>query len=150
MSSDPSASTPPGDARLAGVLFVIFLGMTVVAIAYPSPARTLPLLVGSFGAVLSGVQLVRSLVGLRRSGHAVQLPARAHAVMFVWFIAAVGLVVLLGILAGSAVFVSAFLWMHEREPLSLALPASVALALALYLTLERGFGLVLFEGVLWP
>jgi hypothetical protein len=67
--------------------------------------------------------------------------------MFGWLAAAIGSVTAVGLLAGSALFVGAFLHFKEGERLPSALAAALTLAAVLHLALERGFGLRLFEGV---
>jgi hypothetical protein len=150
MSSDPSAFPARGDAWLAAIFFAGFAAMTIVASSYPAIARAMPMLVGTFGMVLSAIQFVRTVS--RRRGS----PARdstscwsGQLLMLAWLITAVALVGLFGILAGGAVFVVLFLRTRLGEPWSSAIPSGLVLSAALHLMLERGLDMRLFEGLFW-
>ena len=151
MSSERPPSLQRADGALTLFLLAIFLVVSLTAYGYSAPARTVPLMVGIAGAVLCVVQflqLARSRPGAPGGARADHILPRAHRVMFAWFVLAVALVVVIGVLAATVVFVSAFLVLHERERLWRAVGSAVTGALVLYLVLERAFGLPLYGGVL--
>jgi hypothetical protein len=135
---------------LSAILFAGFLSMSAAAIGYPTTARAVPLLVGLFGAALSAVQFVRAM----RQRQTVSVEdfaslSRGHLAMFVWLVGAAAAVAVLGILAGGAIFVIAFLRGRLGESWSSAVPAGLALSAVLHLMLERGLGVYLFGGLIW-
>ena len=69
--------------------------------------------------------------------------------MFAWLVGAAAAVAVLGILAGGAIFVIAFLRGRLGESWSSAVPAGLALSAVLHLMLERGLGVYLFGGLIW-
>jgi hypothetical protein len=150
MSPDPSGSNARGSVWLASFFLALFASMTAVAATYPRGAATLPVLVGGIGAILSAWELLRTARALRAVADVVDREARPGTLaMFVWLAGAVGGVVLFGVLPGAAVFVAAFLHIREGERPGSAVLAGLTLAAVLHLALERGFGLQLFEGVLF-
>jgi hypothetical protein len=148
MSSDRSASQPRGDVVLSGVLFAVFAGVTLRATGYPAPARTLPILIGVAGCVLSAVELARSWRRSAPAAPAVPTPWWPDVVMFAWFAGAVVLVAALGVLGGGGLFVGAFLAFHGRMQARHAVAAAVVMSLVLYLLLGRVLGLYLHPGFL--
>lgn len=148
MPSERPPSLQRADAALTLLLLAVFLGVSLVAYGYPAPARTVPLMVGIVGAVLCVVQLARSRGAASTDTDVEPVLPRAHRLMFAWFVLAVALVVVIGVLAGTVLFVSSFLAIHEREGMWRAIGSAVAGALAFYLVLERAFGVPLYGGVL--
>ncbi|MCC7010272.1 MAG: tripartite tricarboxylate transporter TctB family protein [Acidobacteria bacterium] len=129
------------------MLLAVFAAMTWTAVGYPGAARTFPLLVGGMGVALCLAQLVR---GLRAAPHRSRpaTPLRPHLVMLGWLLGAIVLVSALGVLAGSLLFLFGFLRVRERESIAWAAASAFAVALLLHVVLERGLGLVLYEGML--
>ena len=124
--------------------------MTVVASGYPPIARAMPMIVGVFGAALSAIQFVLAMRRRQRVpvGQSLSL-SRGHLAMFAWLLGAAAAVAVLGILAGGAIFVIAFLRGRLGESWSSAVPAGLALSAVLHLMLERGLGVYLFGGLIW-
>ena len=69
--------------------------------------------------------------------------------MFAWLVGAAAAGGRVGILAGGAFFVIAFLRGRLGESWSPAVPAGLALSAVLHLMLERGLGVYLFGGLIW-
>ena len=118
--------------------------------AASAPARQLPLLVGSVGTGLSAAIFVRQFRALGSVGVALSEAWRPRVAMVGWLAVAIVSIVLAGILAGSALFVAAFLLLRERQSWAFVAPATLALPLVLYTGIEWSFGLYLYRGVFWP
>jgi hypothetical protein len=132
---------------LSAFFLAVFAGMSLVASSYDGGSRTLPLLTGATGAVLSGMELRRSMRRARTSPASRPVLAGSLLPMLGWLGAGVAAVAGLGILLGAVVFVAAFLSMREGESTSTALVAGLVLAAVLHLALERGLGLRLYGGL---
>ena len=142
-------SGPRTDAWLSALLLALFTAMTAAATRYPNPAGIFPLIVGAAGSVLAAVLLVRHVVAARATPQeSAAVSLRPHLAMYLWMLAAIGLVAIGGILAGAAVFTTLFLRLRERRPLLSSVLAAVSLPLVLYVVIDRGFGLPLYQG-LW-
>jgi Tripartite tricarboxylate transporter TctB family len=150
MSSARSPSPARGDAWLSAILFAGFAATTAVAATYSPLARAVPMLVGVLGASLTAVQFIRTARHLRTAPAKAPTPwSPDHLVMFGWLIAAATLVAVLGILAGGALFIAAFLQVRLRESWPSAILAGLLLSAVLHLMLERGLGVYLFGGLIW-
>jgi len=142
-----------GRVATAGLMFAIFLAMTLVALGFPAKARLMPLMIGVPASLLALAQLLTELRAARRreapAPDAVAAAAkvtRAERRMIFWVALFFAGVMAFGFLYAAPVLVFAFLYVGERERLAVALAGGIGAWVILYGIFTRLLELFLFEG----
>jgi O-antigen/teichoic acid export membrane protein len=134
----------------AGVMLALFVTAVAIALMYFAPgARTLPLVIGIPGILLSGIQFISEL--RQKEGKKVSAEdRRAEIGMVLWFTGFVAAVIAVGFIIASPIMVAAYMLIATREKWLTAIIGAVLVWAIMDLVFERSLGLVLFEGLLPP
>lgn len=131
------------------VMLAICVAMVGIASQYPPDARFMPFIVGIPAIALCLLQLVLDFRASRRN----QVPAvgggvelRRELLMWAYFIALVGGILLLGFLVTIPAFVLVFLRHWARASWRFALGLTAAASVILYLVLVQVLGVALHPG----
>ena len=128
-------------------MFAIFAGMAGVAASYPPDARLLPLLVGTTGAVLALVQVIRDLSQAAGREISADRWARREWGYLAWFAAMVAGVVLFGFLVGGPVVVFAFLRWAQGERTVVAAALALLCPAVIFSVFEVLLEIEVFRGL---
>ncbi len=156
---------------LTGLMFAIFAVMVLVSLQYPPGARFMPLIVGIPGLLLCALQLALDFAKARRSRSldrfraapkagkpeaAAELPefgqhTRGREIlMWIYFVAFVGSVVLFGFYITVPIGITLFLWTQAGARLPVAAGAGAAATLVLFLMFGELLQIRLHPGLVAP
>jgi hypothetical protein len=141
--------TISGNAVISAVMLAIFSAMLIMAAGYSVEARFMPMIVGFAGAILSLVQLWRSLVSNRCvSRTETDRPGwRLEVRLLGWFAGFLLAIVAFGFLIAAPVMVVGFLVVDQRERPILAGALAAGSLAVLYLVFEILLELSLYRGL---
>ena len=137
-----------GRILISGIMVLIFGAAVGFALTYDPDARTLPLMIGIPGFILTLVQFVREV----REQHPdkinpADLPRELR--MFGWFVIFVGGLVLFGFMYAGPVLVATYLYFAGKEKWYVCLIAGIVVWGILYGVFEWFLGLPLWEGLVF-
>jgi hypothetical protein len=134
----------------AGVMLALFVTAVAIALMYFAPgARTLPLVIGIPGILLSAIQLISELRNPSDKEFSAET-RRKELIMVLWFFGFVVSVILFGFVIASPIMVAAYMLLATREKWLTAIIGAVLVWVIMYLVFERMLGLILFEGLIPP
>jgi len=134
----------------AGFMLALFVTAVAIALIYFSPgARTLPLVIGIPGILLSAIQLISELRNPSDKEFSAER-RRAEVVMILWFFGFVVSVILFGFVIASPIMVAAYMLIATEEKWLTAIIGAVLVWVVMDIVFERLLGLVLFEGLIPP
>jgi len=138
-----------GNAVISAIMLAIFSAMLIMAAGYPPEARFMPTIVGFAGAILSLVQLWRSLVSNRRVPRTeTDRPGWHREVRLLgWFAGFLLAILGVGFLIAAPVMVVGFLVVDQRERPILAGALAAGCLAVLYLVFEVVLELSLYRGL---
>jgi hypothetical protein len=135
---------------LSGLFVVIFSSAAAVAkLNYPPEAASMPLIIGSVGAVLSLLQLILEL-RVSRGAYEEQIDLRKDLPIYLWVWAFVLAVVAFGFVIAAPLMLFAYLRWRSAESWWLSLLLPVVVLAILYGLFETVLGVPLFEGLVTP
>ncbi len=137
-----------GRILISGLMVLIFAGAVGFALAFESDARTLPLVVGVPGLVLTIIQFLKEV----REQNPEKIDPRdlpREVRMFGWFFLFVGGLVLFGFNYAGPVLVALYLYFSGKEKWYVCLIAGAVVGGILYGVFEWFLGLPLFEGLVF-
>ena len=137
-----------GRIVISGIMVLIFAAAVGFALTYEADARTLPLMIGIPGLVLTIIQFLKEV----REQHPEKIDPRdlpRELRMFGWFILFVGGLVLFGFINAGPVLVAVYLYFAGKEKWHVCLLAGAVVAGILYGVFEWFLGLPLFEGLVF-
>ena len=135
---------------LSGLFVVIFSSAAAVAkLNYPPEAASMPLIIGSVGAVLSLLQLILEL-RVSRGAYEEQIDLRQDLPIYLWVWAFVLAVVAFGFVIAAPLMLFAYLRWRSAESWWLSLLLPVVVLAILYGLFETVLGVPLFEGLVTP
>jgi hypothetical protein len=137
-----------GDARavVSGIMCLFFAGIVAVALGWSRDTGLAPLVVGIPGLVLSFLQLTEDMRVSRQTPDRFPRPA---LVLVGWIAGFVFLTLAIGLLAGASVSIAAFLRLHERASLGMAIAIAVIYTGIAWLLFDSILEQSLFQGMLF-
>jgi Tripartite tricarboxylate transporter TctB family len=142
-----------GRILTAGVMLVIFAGMTVMALGFPAQAQLMPLLIGVPGTVMALVQLIKEVRAPAEAPPAAEAAIEARdeqtreRKMLLWLALFLAGVLAFGFLWATPVLIFAFLRFSERESWAVAAIGAIGAWLILWGVFVKLLELFLFEGL---
>jgi hypothetical protein len=142
-----------GRILTAAVMFVIFAGMTVMALGFPAQAQLMPLLIGVPGTLMALVQLIKEVRAPAEAPSDAEAALEAREEqrrerkMLLWLGLFLAGILAFGFLWATPVLMFAFLRFSERESWAIAAIGAIGAWLILYIVFVRLLELFLFEGL---
>ncbi len=142
-----------GRILVSAVMLAIFAGMVAMATTYPVEGRFLPFVIGIPGTVLCAIQLAIEIIAARRQpNRALSAEARRSlriaGMLFVWLVAFMVAILLLGFLYAMPLVLFAFLHLQQRESRMLSLGLSVGGLIGMWFVFDVMLRLPLHSGFL--
>ena len=141
-----------GRAITTLVMLAIFAGMTVIGFSYPEKARMMPLLVGIPGTIMALTQLIHDIrfPAVKSVDVDTAIERGREIKMFLWLALFFAGVMGFGFIYAAPILVFAFLYIGQKESLTVALVGGIGAWVILYGVFTRLLELFLFEGLLLP